>query len=104
MKEDIVDATGPLHGRIPIPPLMGAQLDLILIHKIQTPLRNQVLDMLTKLIGTNKPSSWYTTYLCVFVLLHNCAMLTEHDAGYAKKHGLEVSYAISLDAHAYTPQ
>lgn len=87
----ILDETSPLHGSIPIPPVMGAQIELILIQKIQAPLRVQVLDKLQKLILANKTSSWFTVYLCIFILLHNCAMITKHDAGYARKHGIQVS-------------
>jgi hypothetical protein len=70
---------------------MGAQIELILIQKVQFPLRLQVLDLLQKLVLANKASSWFTAYLCIFILLHNCAMITKHDAGYARKHGIQVN-------------
>jgi hypothetical protein len=93
MARDILDETSPLHGSIPIPPVMGAQIELILIQKILIPLRTQVLDMLQSVIKGNKAGSWFTVYLCIFILLHNCAMITKHDAGYARKHGIQVRHS-----------
>jgi hypothetical protein len=93
MASDILDETSPLHGNIPIPPVMGAQIELILIQAIQVPLRTLVLDLLQKLVLANKSSAWFTIYLCIFILLHNCALITKHDAGYARKHGIKARFA-----------
>lgn len=90
MKANILDATNPNHGRIPLPPVLGAQMDLILIHHIQTRLRRELLDKLQKMMSKNKQSTWLVTYLVIFILLHNTALITAHDAGYAKKHGMKV--------------
>ena len=90
MPSDILDETSPLHGEIPIPPLMGVQIELLLMQSIQLPLRKMVLDTLQNLIQANKLNTWFTRYLCLFILLHNCAMITEHDASYAKKYTPEV--------------
>jgi hypothetical protein len=90
MPSDIFDATHPTPGRIPIPPVMGNQIELILSRDIQDPLRNDILDALQKLIYSNKPGCWFTIYLCTFILLHNCSMITKHDSAYARKHGLQV--------------
>jgi hypothetical protein len=93
MTRDLMDETSPLHGEIPVPPVMGAQIELILIQGIQIPLRKTVLDKLQKLVAANKPNTWFTLYLCIFILLHNCSMITKYDAGYAKKHGFPVCNA-----------
>jgi hypothetical protein len=90
MPHDILDETSPLHGEIPVPPVMGTQIELILIQRIQIPLRKKVLECLQALIVANKPDTWFTIYLCSFILLHNCAMITKYDAGYAKKYGFPV--------------
>lgn len=92
MKPNILDETHPNHGKIPLPPVLGAQLDLILIHHIQTKLRRELLDKLQKLILKNKQSNWLLTYLVTFVLLHNAAMIIAHDASYARKHGMKVMF------------
>jgi hypothetical protein len=90
MSHDIMDETSPLHGRIPLPPVMGAQLDMVLIHHIQMKLRRDLLEELQKMTQKSKQQTWLTTYLVTFILLHNSALITKHDAGYARKHGIQV--------------
>lgn len=90
MPRDILDQTSPNPGKIPLPPVLGAQLDLILIHHIQSQLRRQVLDKLERMVSKKKLNTWMITYLVTFVLLHNTALITAHDAGYARKHGMKV--------------
>lgn len=90
MPINIMDETSPIHGRIPLPPVMGAQLDMILIHQIQSRLRHELLEKLQKMIQTNKQKTWLTSYLVTFILLHNIALITDHDASYAQKHGIKV--------------
>lgn len=91
MPQDVLDETHPNHRSVPIPPVMGNQIELILSREIQDPLRAKVLDGLQKLILSNKTSCWFTIYLSIFILLHNCAMITKHDAAYARKHGIQAS-------------
>lgn len=93
MPRNIMDETSPNHGTIPLPPVMGAQLDLILIHQIQMGLRRELLDRLQKMIQTNKQRTWLSSYLVTFILLHNIALITDHDASYARKHGMKVSFS-----------
>ncbi|OBT69780.1 hypothetical protein VE03_00727 [Pseudogymnoascus sp. 23342-1-I1] len=93
MPPDIFDSTHPTPGRIPIPPVMGNQIELILSRDIQDPLRTDILEALQRLIYSNKPGCWFTIYLCTFILLHNCSMITKHDSAYARKHGLQVRFA-----------
>lgn len=92
MPTNIMDETSPIHGRIPLPPVMGAQLDMILIHQIQSRLRHELLEKLQKMIQTNKQKTWLTSYIVTFILLHNIALITDHDASYAQKHGMKVSF------------
>ncbi len=87
MQPDIMGNENP---KIPLPPVMGAQIDSILIHQIQSHLRHNTLDNPQKLTTDNKNKTWLTTYLVTFILLHNTALLMRHDAGYAKKHGMKV--------------
>ncbi|KAG6109170.1 hypothetical protein E4U14_003323 [Claviceps sp. LM454 group G7] len=93
MADDILDETHPNPGRIPVPPVLGAQLDLVMIHQIQVRLRHEVLDKLQKMILKNKPDTWFVTYLVLFLLLHNAALITAHDASYARKHGILSRFA-----------
>ncbi len=95
MTPDIMDETSSLRGKIPLPPVMGAQIELVLIHQIQTSLRREMLENLQSITQANKQQTWFTTYLITFILLHNVALLCQHDASYARKHGMKVSRPIS---------
>lgn len=93
MSRDIIqDESNPLHGKIPLPPVMGAQIDSVLIHQIQPQLRRKTLEDLQKMTQEKKQKTWLTTYLVTFILLHNIALITKHDADYAKKHGMKVGF------------
>lgn len=92
MPRDMVrDKDSPLYGKIPLPPVMGAQIDSVLIHQIQPQLRRRTLEELQKMTQEKKQKTWLTTYLVTFILLHNISLITKHDAEYAKKHGMNVS-------------
>ncbi|KAI0120288.1 hypothetical protein F4776DRAFT_655877 [Hypoxylon sp. NC0597] len=93
MSPDIMDETSPLRGYIPLPPVMGAQIELVLIHQIQSSLRREMLENLQAMTQANKHNTWFTTYLITFILLHNVALLCQHDAGYARKHGIKSRFA-----------
>lgn len=89
----IKDPANPLHGRIPLPPVMGAQIDSVLIHQIQPLLRRKTLDELQRMTQEKKQKTWFTTYIVTFILLHNFALITRHDAEYARKHGMKTRFA-----------
>ncbi|PMD45949.1 hypothetical protein L207DRAFT_418786 [Hyaloscypha variabilis F] len=89
MPSDLMDKSSGMYGKIPIPPVMGAQMQFILNHKLLAPLRSKILVRLQKLTLDQKPDNWFCIYLCTFILLHNCSLLTDHDVGYACKHGLK---------------
>jgi hypothetical protein len=93
MAPDIIDdPDNPLYGKIPIPPVMGAQIDSVLIHQIQARLRRKTLEAFQKMTqDKKKQKTWLTTFLVSFMLLHNMSLITKHDADYAKKHGMKVS-------------
>ncbi|TDZ60799.1 Satratoxin biosynthesis SC3 cluster transcription factor SAT20 [Colletotrichum trifolii] len=101
MNHGILDSSSPQHGCIPLPPVMGAQLDFVLIQHIQTRLRREMLEKLQKMTQQNKQKTWLTTYLVTFILLHNIALLAHHDASYARKHGMKTKFARESDVHDY---
>lgn len=104
MPGNILDETSPNAGKIPMPPVLGAQLDLVLIHHIQTKLRREMLEILQKMVLKNKQGTWFVTYLVTFILLHNTALITAHDAGYAHKHGMKVSLGDRLSLFGSGPR
>ncbi|KAL2023444.1 hypothetical protein VTK56DRAFT_2440 [Thermocarpiscus australiensis] len=102
MPQDLIkDKDNPLHGKIPLPPVMGAQIDSVLIHQIQPQLRRKALEELQKMTQEKKQRTWLTTYLVTFILLHNIALITKHDAEYAKKHGMKRRFAREENVKEY---
>ncbi|KAL2264395.1 hypothetical protein VTK26DRAFT_4863 [Humicola hyalothermophila] len=102
MPRDIInDHDNPLYGKIPLPPVMGAQIDSVLIHQIQPRLRRKTLEELQKMTQEKKQKTWLTTFLVTFILLHNIALITKHDADYARKHGLKRRFAREANVREY---
>jgi hypothetical protein len=91
MSRDMIDKSSPMHKKIPIPPVLGAQLCYIVRDIIQIPLRRMILEQLQKVFIAHKPSTWFCVYLCTFMLLHNCSLITRQDIAEALKHGFKVS-------------
>jgi hypothetical protein len=87
----VTDLSSNMFGKVLYPPIASAQLDVINGFKIRQPLQKRILDGLNKLMTSNKPQYWMTIYLCTFVLLHNCSVLTADRYRHARKHGEKVS-------------
>ncbi|KAK0736477.1 hypothetical protein B0T21DRAFT_288897 [Apiosordaria backusii] len=94
MKPETEDRSFPLFEKIPLPPVMIQQLDMVLTLGILQPLRKQVLEDFQKLVLANNPRSWMTIYLITFMSLHSCAKVTDENYNNARKHGLIRRYAI----------
>lgn len=65
MSPELDDRSCPWFGKIPLPPVMIQQLDMILTLGVLNPLREQVLEDFQKLLLANRPQSWMTMYLMV---------------------------------------
>ncbi|KAH7361068.1 hypothetical protein BKA65DRAFT_547760 [Rhexocercosporidium sp. MPI-PUGE-AT-0058] len=91
---NLMDHSSPMYGKTPIPPVMGAQIELVLIQGILNPLRAMILEQLQKLILAHKPQNWFCIYLCTFILLHNASLITKQDITYARKHGLMTKFSM----------
>jgi hypothetical protein len=91
MEPEMEDRTCPLFGKIPLPPVMIQQLDMILTLGVLQPLQKQVLDEFQKLVLANNPRNWMTVYLITFMSLHSCAKVSQENYNNARKQGLLVS-------------
>jgi hypothetical protein len=89
--EPEMDRSFPLFGKVPLPPVMIQQLDMILTLGILQPLREKFLKDFQKLVLSNKPNTWLTVYLITFMSLHSCAAVSDENYKNARKHGLKVS-------------
>ena len=79
------------YGHILTPPVMSAQIELITTVMVLRPLKQAILQRLQALIQSNRTKAWFTIYLCMFMLLHSCALLTNYQNKQARKYGLKVS-------------
>jgi hypothetical protein len=80
----------PNSGNIVVPPVLSAQMEIIVTTMILQPMKKEVLKRLKGLIQENQRRSWFTIYLCMFILLHSCALLTAGDEKKARKQGSAV--------------
>ena len=77
-------------GKILLPPVLNAQMEVIVTEKMLLPLKKAVLKGLETLLKENKRELWFTIYLSIFILLHSCALLTAADMKRARKYGMQV--------------
>ena len=90
MMPQTFDPAAKNFNQVLVPPVMSAQIELIMTAMVLQPLRRTVLTQLQELIKANRKKSWFTIYLCLFLLLHSCSLLTSFEHLRAKRHGLQV--------------
>ncbi|ROW11781.1 hypothetical protein VPNG_04931 [Cytospora leucostoma] len=83
------------YNRIPVPPIISAQITIIVEAMFFKPLQAQIRKRLERLIATKSPGSWFTIYLVCMLLLHNCALITEYHSKKAKTLRLSQRYAMA---------
>jgi hypothetical protein len=81
-------------GKVLVPPVYSAQMEIIVTALILRPAQKDVLRRLRKLMEANKKHSLFSIYLCIFIILHSCALLTAGDNNKARKQGLDPEMAI----------
>jgi len=90
MVPEEVDKSYPLLGKVPLPPVMIQQLDIILTLGVLRPLQKQVLEDLQRLILSNNPRTWMTMYLITFMSLQSCSSLISENYRNARRQGYRV--------------
>ena len=90
MEPQFFDEYCNTYGTNSISPMMSAQIELITTTTILQPLKRSILQMLQRLIQANKFRNWFPIYLCLFILLHSCSILTRDENRAARKYGLQV--------------
>ncbi|KAG9233443.1 hypothetical protein BJ875DRAFT_378620 [Amylocarpus encephaloides] len=94
MAPETTDRSYPLFGKVPLPPVMIQQLDMIVTIGLLQPLRKKFLEDFQRIVLANKPKSWMTIYLITFICLHGCAATSAENYKNARKHGLKRRYAM----------
>ena len=73
----VEDPESPYHGRIPIPPLLDAQLDHLWIAKMKK-IKKKVLSELKSKIMSRKREHWYSIFLTTLILVTNLEFLYQN--------------------------
>jgi hypothetical protein len=68
-----------------IPPVLQAQIELLTTVAVLLPMKQAVLKGLQALMKANQTKSWFAVYLCLFILLHSCSLLTKAESARAKR-------------------
>lgn len=85
MKPQDWDHDADNFGDYLIPPVLQAQIELLTTACVLLPMKQEVLKGLQKLMKANLTRSWFTIYLCMFLLMHSCALLTRAESLRAKR-------------------
>ncbi|KAK3364552.1 hypothetical protein B0T25DRAFT_443157 [Lasiosphaeria hispida] len=93
MVPETEDKSYPLLGKVPLPPVLIQQLDIILTVGVLMPLQKQVLEDMQKLIISNNPRTWMTMYLTTFMSLQSCASLSAENYRNARRQGFRRRYS-----------
>lgn len=72
-------------GAYLIPPVLQAQIELLTTAYVLLPMKQEVLKIMQKLMKANHPRSWFSIYLCLFLLMHSCALLSQAESLRAKR-------------------
>jgi hypothetical protein len=91
--ERVDDPNSVFHNKVPMPPIMIAQMECIIYTKVLRPMHLRLLAQLNNLVRANKRECWLTIYLAMFILLHSCAMVSRRDWETARQYGLKVGPA-----------
>lgn len=86
------DPDCPYYNRIPIPPLLDAQIDFLLMDKMKI-LGKTVLAGLRKLIAGQGRKHWFEIYLTISVLLFNLESVYQNQCRQIKRYEERVSWA-----------
>ena len=86
-----VNPNCPYHDKIPLPPIVDLQIDLIVINAFLQPKLKKILNIMKAMLESKDPwNSWFEIYLAYFILLHNVELAMAHDAWFVKRNNLKV--------------
>ena len=97
-----MDPHCPYYGRRPIPPLLDAQLDLMLMEKMEQ-LKKSVLSELRRMIAGTSRKHWFKIYLIMSVLLFNLECVYQNQCRQIERYQECVSFTVT-DCDVFTHQ
>ena len=75
-----------------LPPYLDYQIASIIIHRILSALRKDVLRDLQSTLNTHNPQDWFATFLTSFILLQNYEMQMLFQRQFAARRKAQVSH------------
>lgn len=81
----INDKSYNMHGKVPLPPIITPQEQIIVYSGILIPLSKKIVSQLGHFLKNPNPKVRYPSYLGLFIILHSCSMLTRRNKEYARQ-------------------
>ncbi|CAG9992177.1 unnamed protein product [Clonostachys byssicola] len=81
----INDTSYNMHGKVPLPPIITPQEQIIVYSGILIPLSKSIVSQLGLFLKNANPKIRYPSYLGLFIILHSCSMLTRRNKEYARQ-------------------
>ena len=94
------DSSSPFYGHLPIPPMLDAQLDSILMEFMKERQRHG-LSKLKGIVMSHSRENWFMIFLTILVLLSNLEFLYENQNEQKRRYGTTVSYPCRPNELAY---
>lgn len=85
------DPESPYYGRIPIPPLLDAQIDRIWMDKMVTLKECALSDLNRMIFDKKRQENWYMVFLTTLILLYNIETVYQHQCIQKKRYQDNVS-------------
>ena len=92
---EVQDQSSPYYGRIPIPPLLDAQIDFLWMAMMDK-LKKPVLAELKRKMMGRKREHWYEIFIVTLILLANLEFVYENQNRQLERYCEEVSFVIGL--------
>ncbi|CAH0045779.1 unnamed protein product [Clonostachys solani] len=83
--DPINDRSSKMHGKVPLPPIITPQEQVIIYSGFLIPLSQKIVYLLGQFLKDTNPKVRYTSYLGLFMILHSCSMLTRRNKEYARQ-------------------
>jgi hypothetical protein len=81
----------PYHDRIPVPPIVDLQIDLVVINELLKPELKTILKILKTMLESSSPwNNWFEIHFAYFIMLHNVELTMAHDLWFVKRNNLKV--------------
>ena len=76
--ERVDDPQSPYHGHVPIPTVLDAQIDRLLIEGMAKLKKSTLAKLTSMIIGNKRRENWYMILLTTLVLLFNVGVIHQH--------------------------